>query len=773
MKKVLLYALLLASATATAQIDRSEVLKRNNPVITKADTLAALSVGNGNIAFTVDITGMQSFPEYYSHGIPLTTMSAWGWHLMPNTKGLKPEDSQKATDTGNGHKPGMYAVEYKQRKNGKSDTPEQIAATAYFRENPHRLNLGAASLELFDIRGQRVSDINRLTGVKQELDLKTGIITSYFSLDNNDDYLTRVTTACAQDKDCQLVKIQSKALSRKGMRVALRFPYPTLKHSDDASDWNTEAGHSTTIIEKGDQTATIERKLDNTVYHIVITWEGEATLKKEGAHYITLTPSFVNQGELALKIEYKAVSPVIDYLANSRYYSKDTKASGNDYIVKTEGSKGKEKYNRPAAASNKPFDAELVEAAKEMEAFWKAGAFADFSQCTDPRAKEIERRVVLSQYLLKINEDTPQPPQEAGLTYNTWFGRPHMEMIWWHSLQWALWGKPQLLEKQMEWYKAMLPKAQELAQRQGYQGARWLKMTDPWGGEAPSNVGSFLIWQQPHPIYLLEELYRNANETERARLISKYSDVVEQTALFMADFATKGNDGKYHLKGCTGMQESLKWNEIYDPAFELNYWVYGLNTAMQWLSRAEKTDNALKQKAQDIIDNIAPIPYAEGRYIAANMLDNTQQATFFTNSIDDHPSVLGAYGLIPSYVTDEGKKIDKQKMQATFHWTLANWNWETTWGWDYGMTAMCAARLGMKEEAVTTLLMETQKNTYLPNGHNYQDGRLRVYLPGNGALLTAVAMMLAGWDGAPQTANPGFPDNGKWNVQWEGLKPMQ
>ena len=37
--------------------------------------------------------------------------------------------------------------------------------------------------------------------------------------------------------------------------------------------------------------------------------------------------------------------------------------------------------------------------------------------------------------------------------------------------------------------------AREIAQRQGVDGIRWMKMTDPSGGEAPSNVGSFLIWQ--------------------------------------------------------------------------------------------------------------------------------------------------------------------------------------------------------------------------------------------------------------------------------------
>ena len=116
----------------------------------------------------------------------------------------------------------------------------------------------------------------------------------------------------------------------------------------------------------------------------------------------------------------------------------------------------------------------------------------------------------------------------------------------------------------------------------------------------------------------------------------------------------------------------------------------------------------------------------------------------------------------------------KENMAATLDWVMQNWNWATTWGWDYGMTAMAAARLGQPETAMKALLIDTQKNTYLKNGHNFQTAdRLRIYLPGNGALLTAIAMMCAGWDGCNLGNNPGFPKDGSWNVKWEGLKQMQ
>ena len=39
-------------------------------------------------------------------------------------------------------------------------------------------------------------------------------------------------------------------------------------------------------------------------------------------------------------------------------------------------------------------------------------------------------------------------------------------------------------------------------------------------------------------------------------------------------------------------------------------------------------------------------------------------------------------------------------------------------------------------------------------------------------LLSAVALMAAGWDGAPKVDAPGFPQDGRWRVKWEGLQPM-
>jgi hypothetical protein len=82
---------------------------------------------------------------------------------------------------------------------------------------------------------------------------------------------------------------------------------------------------------------------------------------------------------------------------------------------------------------------------------------------------------------------------------------------------------------------------------------------------------------------------------------------------------------------------------------------------------------------------------------------------------------------------------------------------------------MAAARNGEPKMAVDALLLDAPKNRYEENG--FSDGGPYPYFPSNGGLLYAVAMMAAGWDGAPQQSAPGFPADGSWSVRWEGLKP--
>jgi hypothetical protein len=65
-----------ASARADNAIDRHALVTRHNVTLDKPDPLTPLSVGNGEFAFTADITGLQTFPDYHQKGMSLGPLRA-------------------------------------------------------------------------------------------------------------------------------------------------------------------------------------------------------------------------------------------------------------------------------------------------------------------------------------------------------------------------------------------------------------------------------------------------------------------------------------------------------------------------------------------------------------------------------------------------------------------------------------------------------------------------------------------------------------------------
>lgn len=86
----------LSPPRAAGPIDRHSLVRRHNPILRAPDPLSPLSVGNGEFAFTADITGLQTIPEFHEKGIPLCTQSQWGWHSFPAPGGKSPEDLRPA-----------------------------------------------------------------------------------------------------------------------------------------------------------------------------------------------------------------------------------------------------------------------------------------------------------------------------------------------------------------------------------------------------------------------------------------------------------------------------------------------------------------------------------------------------------------------------------------------------------------------------------------------------------------------------------------------------
>jgi len=698
---LLLSFLCLFIQGAEAKINRKALLQRNSPIVHGFDSLSSLSVGNGGFAVTVDATGLQTFPAHYSKGVPLGTQSDWGWHSFANPKRYTPEDAYRDYDFGRGRME-PYSVQF-------NEPGRQQDAANWLRINPHRLHLGVVGFEL-----PSTVTFDDFADVTQTLLLGSGIIDSRYTLQG---VPVHVQTVCHPERDLLAARVKAG----QPMPIRLHFPYPTGEHADDACDWDADSKHHTTLVSRRNNLAVFRRTIDATIYYVVVQWQGDVLIAQPSANCFVLTPS---TGDFAFSCEFLPT-----------YTTTFT-----DYLLPT--------FGEAATAS-----------ATAWAKFWNEGGVVDFSACTDPRAPELERRVVLSQYLMAIQAAGDTPPQETGLTYNSWYGKFHLEMIWWHQSHFPLWGHADKLHHTLSWYEKARPMARSIAERQGYKGVRWMKMTDPSAAEAPSKVGCFLIWQQPHLIYLAELVYR-ANPTKE--VLDKYFKLVQETAEFMYSFADYDEqEGRYILKGIIPAQETLRAAETINPPLELSAWHYGLSTAQLW---RERMGMRRIPEWDRLLAKLSPLTADEqGRYLAAETATDSYTNTRY---LTDHPAVLGALGMYP-----ESHLVDKATMSRTLHALWDLWGWDTSWGWDYPMTAMCAARLGEPQKAVDALLMPETKNTYLPNGHNYQSPRLRLYLPGNGGLLTAVAMMCAGWDGC-DTPNPGFPADGTWNVRWEGLQAM-
>ncbi|HVJ02038.1 MAG TPA: hypothetical protein VM662_07645, partial [Sphingomonas sp.] len=388
--------------------------------------------------------------------------------------------------------------------------------------------------------------------------------------------------------------------------------------------------------------------------------------------------------------------------------------------------------------------------------------------------------------------------QEEGLFSNSWFGKFHLEMHPWHAAWQAMWGHADLLERSLPWYVQHLPKAREEAARHRVKGAWWPKMVGPEGRNSPSLVSPFLMWQQPHPILLAELVWRARND--RA-VLARYGEVVEATADLLASWPIEA-DGQLNLgPPMIPAQENYPPLTTKNPTFELEYFRWALATAQQW---RERQGLARKPEWDRALARIAPPAMRDGLYLPAQSVPDfwtvaqsdacRGNATAEQCRNRDHPSFLMAYGFIP------GARIDPATMRRTFAAVEANWDLRQTWGWDFPMMAMTAARLGEPGKAVDWLFADRKNNQWgktgmtprvhldahaddlvpvsggaggvtmavNPDGPGYRRAA-ETYFPSNGALLMAVGMMAAGWDGSNGHA-PGFPRQG-WKVRVEGLTP--
>ncbi len=592
-----------------------------------------LSVGNGNLAVTVDGLGTQTFYQEYQ-AIPLISMSHTCWITNSNRPHIEPKCYQAHS-----HKVRYFTDPTNQEEDYKA-----------LRSYPYQFHFFLYQLFFKDhlLETQEVKD------VAQELNIYDGIITSTFSFQQR-----KIQTICKVDEQKQVFRFEIN--QAKGLHIRIYFPKSSSSRNAslfplcDTYEW----------------------------------YEGKITRHTENESFFAFL--YTN-----MKITKRQVYLDLEIDKDNAYF---------EMAIGTQ-----ERYSEHASfftdVKTRLFDS-IQDGLKE-----------DLCQ-------ELNRRLILSIYLLKVNSSGQYPASETGLTLNSWYSKFHLEMHPWHSLWMAKYGLEERLEGQLEYYLQILMKAQERASYQGYRGARLPKMTSIEGEDSPSNIGPLLLWQQPHLFLMIDAIYQ---VNQNIRIIEKYYSLLLELIVFLESFVYLGEDGFYHLD-----QPIIPAQECYDPIltkdpiFEVEYARYAFQKIIEFSNILHIKP---KQQWQEIIDHFVLPAQNQSYYLACH---DAQGEETYDRFAFDHPLVLMPYSLFMS------DRINQEKMKRTYNQVLKNYDMEKLWGWDFPMMAMTAIHLGMKKEALQILLCNTPKNKYLKNGHNPQGNRkdLPVYLPGNGSFLLA------------------------------------
>ena len=605
-------------------------------------------------------------------------LAHWAWHSFPAPESV---DLPTWPETGS-------FMQGRLTGTGQDIFPkDRWDGVEYTFDNPHSVNLGRLAFVHQD--GSALSE-EEIENSRRECHLWSGKLDTFFSFGGK----TVSVTGCVHPEQHALAV---KIAGGESLAIALDFPYASIEQKMTMGDFDAPDRHETAFAPEGNR-CRIARHMDDLHYWAELSWTN-ADLEITGRHSLILRPS----GETELTLRYD----------------------------------GEE-----ITAPNPTFAETLAASAAAYEYYWSNGGAIDLSESTDQRWFELERQIVLSQYLMAVQSRGSWPCAESGLMFNDrWRGQFHMEMTWWHIAHYALWSRMECADKQLSCFQSFLPMAKKLAAQLGYAGAKWGKSVGPEGRSAPWGGNLALLWKQPHPIYFAELEYLNRPTQET---LYKWAQIIKETADHMADYAVRKDDGYYHLDPA---MPPCELGFTHDTLFDLAYWRWALETAQVW---QERMGNPRVEKWEDVSTHLAPLPVQDGLYIRSPEWTET-----YTKQNYEHPDPVGIYGMIPP--TD---KVDPEIARASLKKVMETWDMNHIWGWDFPWIAMCATRTGEPEIAVNAILSCKLDEIGCNDAGSYP------YLPANGAILFAAAMMAAGRNGEHA---PGFPKDG-WVVRQENIK---
>ena len=506
--------------------------------------------------------------------------------------------------------------------------------------------------------------------------------------------------------------------------LRLALPYADGAWGASANNWQPaqDQRHQTDVTAQTNTSVTLMHYMDDWQGEIRCDWDDPAwTLARTAPHAFTLSPP---AGAAAAVVSMSCLfSP-----------------AGAVYPV---GNEGGPSYVAGKAAATLallrgaaplPLFAATRDAAAAMwAAYWTDGAFVDLAGGTgggDADAVELERRVVLSRYLTRANSAGMTPPQETGLLSNSWSGRFHLEMRWWHQAHFVFWGAPDLLDRSHAFYFELLENATSLATQQGFRGARWQKMlalanranrsssiSVPWLGEASGSapptpghedgllllwesaneINPVLTWNQPPVIWLADAVRLAVNASQgaaaAAATVARLAPLVFATADLCADmpFANE-TSGFFELGAPTlGAEEFGDFMKIRKPLWETVYFAYALDVANEWrelmgLPRDAKYDAVAAGMGGLPLDPAQAAPTYSFNAEASCCYNTSCPPGRFggrdqcsTNA--GHPSPAAVLGLLNGRRFGDRYGVDAVTANNTVAAITASWDWNNGGGW--------------------------------------------------------------------------------------------
>ncbi|KAE8398172.1 Six-hairpin glycosidase-like protein [Aspergillus pseudonomiae] len=683
--------LLLASAPALGSIDRQRIVSKYNVVRSNLITnkTTPLQVGNGRSPrrITSD-TVTHKASRHFSHSTHCPAGA--GITILYQAMGMEKIEDYR----------GISMLTHGRNVSYDIPDPDLPEVSQWLTANPNRINLGRIGLQY---KGSLVS-ASQITEPRQELDLWKGVITSTFKVDGQ---TVKVVTQGDFDSDSVVFEIESSLVASGELGVELDFPYPPIhstkyKYEVFVGVYDFPQSHTTAIEEYRGNMAYIRHELQETNYYLNLRWGSGKSLRLSREHNATHKYTLKSKS-----------SSTMTFTAN---FSREKQTADLPTMIQ----------ERSSTAWNK---------------YWTQGGFVDLTSSSNPKADELQRRILLSQYHVRVNSAAKgQSPQESGLMNNGWYGKFHMEMVVWHNAHWATWGRQEQFDNIFpELYNALLPSSIARAKSMGWDGARWPKMTDvETGVSSPGGINGLLLWQQPHPMYLAALAYQ-ASPTRKT--LERWDRVLTATADYMVSYAWKNTSSGYYDLGppAYGVTENTPPSESLNLAYETAYWRYGLDVAREW---KKKLNQPVPDKWTVVAEGLAPLPQIDGLYAVYEGLNSSW---WNDSSLTGDPrSLIMLQGILPNTPA-----VDPDVASNTAEKVGEVWTDDKIRGWGRPVLAINAARLGDRERAI-----------YHLTAYDYWNFDDAGFAERGGD----VAYMAAGWEGSQGDA-PGFPQDGSWGTK--------